>query len=112
MRKYGFTGKTVDPSVFSFLQEKRLTDYNTGTFVMPLTTIRSELNLRSTYFSVIMEGESIILRGRGYGHGVGLCQEGAMVMAEKGFSYNQIIGFYYSGVLISDIKNAVIILKD
>ena len=67
------------------------------------------MNLRSTFFSVVPEGDSIILKGRGYGHGVGLCQEGAMVMAAKGFNYKQIIDFYYSGVIISDIKNAVIL---
>jgi stage II sporulation protein D len=105
----GFSGKTDDPSVFSFSQKSRLSDYKTGSFTIPLTIIRSELNLRSTFFSVYPEGDSIILRGRGYGHGVGLCQEGAMVMALKGFKFNQIIEFYYSGVLISDIKNAVIL---
>jgi stage II sporulation protein D len=105
----GYTGKSDDPSVFSFSQKSRLSDYRTGSFTIPLTILRSELNLRSTFFSVFAEGDSIILRGRGYGHGVGLCQEGAMVMAAKGFSFSQIIAFYYSGVFISDIKNAVIL---
>lgn len=112
IRNSGYTGKTDDPSVFSFSQKSRMTDYRTGSFTIPLITIRTELNLRSTFFSVIPDGDSIILRGRGYGHGVGLCQEGAMVMAEKGFKFNQIIDFYYSGVLISDIKNAVILPND
>jgi stage II sporulation protein D len=76
---------------------------------MPLSTIRSDLNLRSTFFTVIAVGDSIILKGKGYGHGVGLCQEGAMEMAAKGFNYKQIIDFYYFGVLISDISNAVVI---
>jgi stage II sporulation protein D len=74
---------------------------------MPLRTIRSDLNLRSTFFSVYANSDSVILKGRGYGHGVGLCQEGAMVMASKGFKFKDIINFYYSGVIISDIKNAV-----
>ncbi len=59
----------------------------------------------SVVFTVI-EGDSVILKGRGYGHGVGLCQEGTMVMAEKGFTFRQIIDFYYRGVIISDIKYA------
>ena len=108
----GYTGRTDDSSLFSFSQQTRLTDYRTGSFTMPLTTIRTELNLRSTFFSIVPEGDSILLSGRGYGHGVGLCQEGAMVMAEKGFKFRQIIDFYYSGVLISDIKNAVILPHD
>ena len=96
-----------DPSVFNFFQGSRLPDYKTGSFTIPLRTMRSDLNLRSTFFSVYANGDSIILKGRGYGHGVGLCQEGAMVMAAKGFNYREIINFYYSGVIISDIKNAV-----
>jgi len=109
IKESGYTGKTDDPSVFSFSQKTRLSDYKTGSFTMPLKNIRSELNLRSTFFSLIPEGDSIILTGRGYGHGVGLCQEGAMVMAAKGFNFTKIIDFYYSGVMISDIKNAVIL---
>jgi stage II sporulation protein D len=107
VKRSGYAGKTDDPSVFSFSQQSRLADYTTGTFVIPLKKIRNELNLRSTFFSVIPEGDSIVLIGRGYGHGVGLCQEGAMVMAAKGFNYIQIIDFYYSEVMISDVKNAL-----
>jgi stage II sporulation protein D len=109
IKNSGYTGSTDDPSVFSFSQKSRLSDYKTGSFTIPLKTIRTDLNLRSTFFSVVPEGDSIILNGKGYGHGVGLCQEGAMVMAQKGFNFNQIIDFYYSGVFISDIKNAVIL---
>jgi peptidoglycan hydrolase-like amidase len=35
-----------------------------------------------------------------------LCQEGAMEMAVKGSTYQQIIDFYYFGVIIADVKNA------
>lgn len=107
LRKSGYNEKVDDPAVFNFLQKSRLTDYKTGSFIIPLRTIRSDLNLRSTFFSVYTKGDSILLKGRGYGHGVGLCQEGAMVMAAKGLNYREIIDFYYSGVNISDIKNAV-----
>lgn len=112
LRKSGYDGKVNDPSVFKFLQEYRLTDYKTGVFTKPLRTIRTDLNLRSTFFSVFTEGDSIVLKGRGYGHGVGLCQEGAMEMATKGFNYKQIIDFYYFSVLISDINNAVVIKNE
>jgi stage II sporulation protein D len=107
LRRSGDNEQINDPSSLSFSQEERLTDYKTGTFRMPLRTIRSDLNLRSTFFSVYANSDFVNLKGRGYGHGVGLCQEGAMVMASKGFKYKEIINFYYSGVIISDIKNAV-----
>jgi stage II sporulation protein D len=107
LKKSGYKGDEKDPSAFSFIQKFRQIDYKTGSFTMPLTTIRNDLNLRSTFFSVLSEGDTITLRGRGYGHGVGLCQEGAMAMAAKGFNYEQIINFYYFDVFLSDIKNAV-----
>jgi stage II sporulation protein D len=112
LTKSGYKGETNDPAGFSFVQKSRLTDYKSGSFTIPLRTIRNEMNLRSTFFSVLPEGDSIILSGRGYGHGVGLCQEGAMAMAAKGFNYKQIINFYYFGVFLSDIKNAVTLAKD
>lgn len=40
----------------------------------------------------------IIIEGRGYGHGVGMSQFGAMKMAEEGFSFEEILKFYYTGV--------------
>jgi len=112
VKRSGYIGTADDPMVFSFVQKFRLTDYKIGSFTIPLRAIRTELNLRSTFFSVVLEGDSIKLVGRGYGHGVGLCQEGAMVMADKGFNYKQIIDFYYTGVVISDIKNVVILPPD
>jgi SpoIID/LytB domain protein len=42
-----------------------------------------------------------ILHGRGWGHGVGLCQIGAAVMGEQGYSYKQILKHYYTGAEIS-----------
>lgn len=62
--------------------------------------------MKSSFFSVVQSGDSMIFRGKGYGHGVGLCQEGAMVMAAQGKNYRQILQFYYSNIIISDIRNA------
>jgi stage II sporulation protein D len=107
VRSSGYDGIITDPSMLNFSQKNRLSDYRTVSFSIPLRTMRADLNLRSTFFSVFTEGDSVILKGKGYGHGVGLCQEGAMAMAAKGFRYREIINFYYTGVIISDIKNAV-----
>ena len=43
-----------------------------------LTDIRRDWRLKSTYFSIEEQGDKIILHGKGFGHGVGLSQEGAM----------------------------------
>ncbi len=44
-----------------------------------------------------------LLKGAGWGHGVGLCQIGAAVMGEKGYSYTQILQHYYPGALLESV---------
>ena len=43
---------------------------------------------------------SLVLKGKGWGHGVGLCQIGAAVMAARGYDYRQILAFYYPGSIL------------
>ena len=59
--------------------------------------ILSESHLKSSAFDVEMTDGRIILHGKGWGHGVGLCQIGAAVMADKGYSYEQILAHYFPG---------------
>ncbi len=68
--------------------------------------IRTSFGLRSAFFTLAPAGDSITVSGRGYGHGVGLCQDGARHMAEKGMAYDAIAAFYYPGTIIIDVKNA------
>jgi stage II sporulation protein D len=108
LEKMGYKGDESNPAVLNFSQKARQTDFKAGSFSIPLYQMRADLKLRSTFFSFTATGDSLVFNGRGYGHGVGLCQEGAMMMALKGFDYRQIINFYYSGVVIADIRDAVI----
>ena len=57
----------------------------------------SESHLKSSAFTVSYEDDRIVLEGRGWGHGVGLCQIGAAVMGEKGYSYSEILSHYFPG---------------
>jgi len=107
LKKMGYTGDDDNTSLLTFSQNNRLKDFRAGDFSIPLRQIRTDLNLRSAFFSLAASGDSVVLSGRGYGHGVGLCQEGAMMMALKDFDYKQIIKFYYTGVIIADIGDAV-----
>ncbi len=45
--------------------------------------------------------ETYVFNGSGWGHGVGMCQEGARGMAEHGFNHEQILGHYYQGTQVS-----------
>jgi stage II sporulation protein D len=69
-----------------------------STHKIPLRTMREDLKLRSTFFTIHQDGEQIRFIGQGFGHGVGLCQEGAMRMAQLGYTYKEIIHYYYTGV--------------
>ena len=67
-------------------------------------TIENELEIRrvlsnnylySSCFVVDREGTDFIIKGAGWGHGVGMCQTGAAMMALKGYNYKQILNHYY-----------------
>ena len=77
-----------------------------GEIVIPVTAVRGEFRLRSAFFSFSRNGERLLFSGRGYGHGVGLCQEGAMVMAAGGSTFQQIVTFYYRNIIIIDVEDA------
>ena len=59
-------------------------------------------SLRSSWFDIVNQGDAILFRGKGMGHGVGLCQWGALDLAEAGWNYRQILKFYYKGVKVVD----------
>ena len=65
-----------------------------------VSTIREDFNYRSDFFDVIVDGRMVRIKGRGYGHGVGLSQEGAMEMAERRYHYTAILNYYYYGIQI------------
>lgn len=58
--------------------------------------------IRSLYFSASRVNDGLILRGHGWGHGVGLCQWGAKGMAETGIGFQDILKFYYKDITISN----------
>ena len=69
---------------------------------LEIRRILSTSHLYSSAFYVEREGKLFTFIGAGWGHGVGLCQIGAAVMGEKGYSYDKILLHYYTG---ADIKN-------
>ncbi|MGC8579982.1 MAG: SpoIID/LytB domain-containing protein [bacterium] len=79
---------------------------NRGYLDLDGVTLRSIIGydrLRSTLFWFHINNDEIIFNGRGFGHGVGMCQWGAYGMAKKGYNYKQIIHHYYTNVHIERI---------
>lgn len=69
---------------------------------VPLTRVRADFQLKSTFFTVEVDSAhgNVVLRGHGYGHGVGLSQEGAIRMVGLGIAYDSILRHYYTGAQI------------
>jgi len=65
--------------------------------------------LRSAKFALELERENTALRrvaarGQGYGHGIGLCQNGALARAAAGASYQEILAHYYPGAVLATLR--------
>lgn len=74
-----------------------------GVFVIAAKDFRVWLGgdkIKSTHFGVTIEEDKAHFRGKGWGHGVGLCQWGALGQAILGHSYEKILSFYYPGSTI------------
>ena len=67
--------------------------------------IRTKLELRSTFFTFYEDSDKILIKTKGYGHGVGMSQYGANKMALSGYKYQDILKYYYTGVEIKKINN-------
>jgi len=83
------------------IRHKFLVDW---VYQIPLTEIRKDWKLKSTYFSIFDNGESLSFKGKGFGHGVGLSQEGAMRMIDIGYDFLEVLRFYYTDVHLIDMK--------
>lgn len=79
-----------------------------GTSVINATDFRKALGwsrLPSTNFTLSRHDNLIVFQGRGYGHGVGLCQWGAQQMAKEGKNYRDILSFFYPGTTLQSNEN-------
>jgi stage II sporulation protein D len=70
------------------------------------TEVRSALSLRSTAFAVVKQNKGqITITVLGYGHGVGMSQWGAQMMALGGYSWRQILSHYYTGASLDTLSS-------
>ncbi len=65
------------------------------------TAIRTALGLRSASFTVTYQDEKFCFTTRGYGHGVGMSQYGADYLARQGYTWQEILQYYYTDVAIA-----------
>lgn len=95
---------TALSSALAFFPSQKQVYFVDSTFKIPTKVIRSDFKLKSSYFTVHQMGENITFIGQGFGHGVGLCQEGAIRMAQLGYSHQDIIHYYYKDVHLIPLR--------
>ena len=103
-------GLSAPPSSVQILEKSPRGDWQRLRLVAPIgepvelsgEQLRRQLGLRSTWLEDLTEeGEDRVIHGRGFGHGVGLCQWGAEGYARQGWSWQRILRHYYPGAEIT-----------
>jgi stage II sporulation protein D len=70
-----------------------------------MSKIREDWGFQSAFFDMFPSGDSVLIWGKGLGHGIGMSQQGAMKMARDGFSYQDILQFYFNDVRLMDYRD-------
>ncbi len=70
-----------------------------------IRTANNKNILWSTFFDVSLNKNNVELIGNGFGHGVGMCQYGAISLSRNGWSYDEIIEHYYPGIEIKYLND-------
>ncbi len=76
------------------------------TFRMVITQVLGTQALRSTMVTIRREGNDFVFEGRGAGHGVGLCQAGAIAQAKAGRSDPAILAYYFPGTQLTSLPRS------
>lgn len=74
-----------------------------GAYEISGSDMRRLFSLPSTNFEIIKRSNYAKIRGKGYGHGIGMCQWGAIGMAKSGYKYQNILRHYYKGTRVKKI---------
>ena len=94
-------------SNITYTDSGRVYEYPIGGVRIKGTSLRSLFNLRSTAFKLELISDEFVFTTTGFGHGVGMSQYGANVMAAAGKDYTEILRHYYTGVTINSFHPAV-----
>jgi stage II sporulation protein D len=102
--KYPNYDSNTDIKIESYTGSGRVDSISIGNIKILGTDARTLFGLRSTFFELKFENNSVIFNTKGYGHGVGMSQDGANQMAKEGKNYKEIIEHYYTNIKIEKIN--------
>ena len=90
---------------FSQLPDTRSTQWTLGDRTFKMETVRRDFKWRSAYVLPEATTEGVMVHGFGFGHGVGMAQQGAMLMGRAGFDWKEILDFYFKDLEFEAVKN-------
>ena len=91
---------------------KRIELNGNATLAISGEELRKIFRLKSSKFHVHESSNMLYIEGEGFGHGVGLCQDGAFYLSEMGLNYDEIIKHYYQGVEVGRVNNWELRIKN
>ena len=90
---------------FSQLPDTRSTQWTLGDQTFKMETVRRDFKWLSAYVLPEATTEGVMVHGFGFGHGVGMAQQGAMLMGRAGFDWKEILDFYFKDLEFEAVKN-------
>lgn len=103
-KKLGLPYKNnIDYKILSKTSTGRIKEIFINGVIFSGSEVMSMLGIRSSYFSLVQNGDYINVTTKGYGHGVGMSQYGAYGMAKEGYTYDKILKHYYQGIEIKKL---------
>lgn len=93
----------LQKAVLNLHRVKRESHFRYAGKSLKLTKVRNDFKLKSTYFKAELKDDKVILRGFGFGHGVGMSQDGAIEMSKRGYNYREILNFYFQAVELESL---------
>lgn len=104
--KNGMKSVTKIPDEIIYVEQMRRKKY----FILDkdsikMAKIREDWKFQSAFFDMFPSGDSVLVWGKGFGHGIGMSQQGAMKMARDDYSYQDILQFYFNDVRIMDYRD-------
>jgi stage II sporulation protein D len=85
-------------------QDKRISSYKVGNDSIRLATVMADWGWKSSFFTMTLDNGVITVKGNGSGHGVGVSQESAILMSQKGYKYDYMLKYFYKDIRIININ--------
>jgi stage II sporulation protein D len=102
--KYPVEDAEARKAALNFSQDLRKVYLESSNVRVPLKNVRMDLQLKSTFFDIKpLNADTVLFVGHGYGHGLGMPQEGAMRMVKCGYKYQDVLNFYYQDIQLIDL---------